>query len=688
MKTRLPLFLYGFLFVLLTFFSQKTYAQINYYEGFENFDYEWSDSDFDYDWFPCSGGYSWTGNFYVYDGEDVYTAETISPSVGTSTGGETTLTYSYSLLDWDTEEAMPNSPSWGNFTVQYSSSATGPWTLLETVSPSNHVVSDDCAQRTVTFTPPAGEVYLRFFATPGPVPGPDGFIDVLLNIDEVFVVESLGDCIGTPAASNTVSSTVFACNTETINLSLSDEYNYSGLSFQWQSSDDGVEYTDVATGGEAKTYSTTQTANTWYQAVVTCNASGESVTSTPIEVVSSGLACNCDIDFDGAVEPITLVNFAGINNVTSAEVDGTPGVENFASLTPGEVVPGQTYTIILEGNTDGDYENYFTVFIDFNQNGDFGDEGESFEAGFVSDSDGEDGQQATASITIPVDAMTGVTYMRVLKLFDAYADDPCSSDAGEGYGQAEDYLLNILCETQAPDADANQTLCSGSVVADLMAEGDVVIWYNDEEGGEALADTDVLAEGIYYAAQMPDGGCESALRTAVAVTLTVVPPPTGDAEQEFDNDPDMLDYPTVSEIEVEILEGATVNWYESEEDALAGENALSGDTQIMADGTYYITQTIDGCESVPFMVGVLLGNEDFAFGSFKYYPNPVDNMLYMSYTSTITNIEVYNLVGQQIIAKNYAVNDVQLDMSGLSAGTYLVKVITGDATKTIKIAKK
>lgn len=686
MKTRLLLF---FMLALLVSFSQQAYAQIDYSEDFENYDYDW-DGDFYDDSFPCSGEYSLTGNFYFYDGdEEPTTAETISPSIGTATGMEMTLTYSYSLLDWDFYEAMPNSPSWGSFTVEYGSSASGPWTLLETISPANHIVSDNCAERSVTFTPPAGEVYLRFFATPGPVPGPDEYIDALLNIDNVTVVESLGGCTGIPDASATLASTLSACNNETVELSLSGDYNFSGFSFQWQTSEDGITYTDVATGGDMDTYSTIQTATTWYQAIITCDSSEESVTSTPIEVISSGTVCYCDIEFDGAVEPITLVDFAGINNVSSAEVDSSPGVESFTSLPPGEVMLWQTYTITLEGNTNGSYETYFTVYIDFNKNGDFSDEGESFEAGFVSDSDGEDGQQTTGSVTIPADAMTGITTMRVLKLFDVYADDPCSSDAGLGFGQAEDYLLNIMCGTEAPDANAEQTVCAGATVADLMAEGDTVIWYEDEEGGEALAETDIVLEGeTYYAAQMPDGGCESTERTAVTVMLNIVPPPVGESEQSFNNDPDMLDYPTVSEIEVDILEGATINWYATEEDALAGENALSGDTQIMADGTYYITQTLDGCESTPFMVGVLLGNENFDFVSFKYYPNPVNDVLFMSYTDTITKVEVYNLLGQMIINETYAESDVQLNISQLSAGTYLVKIFTGDASKTIKIAKK
>jgi hypothetical protein len=41
---------------------------------------------------------------------------------------------------------------------------------------------------------------------------------------------------------------------------------------------------------------------------------------------------------------------------------------------------------------------------------------------------------------------------------------------------------------------------------------------------------------------------------------------------------------------------------------------------------------------------------DFENRSFKAYPNPVREVLEISARQNITNVEVYNLVGQQVIA--------------------------------------
>ena len=72
------------------------------------------------------------------------------------------------------------------------------------------------------------------------------------------------------------------------------------------------------------------------------------------------------------VEPITLVNFAGINNTTSPVLNGTPSHEDFTSIT-GNIARGGTYPITLKGNTAGGFTNTFVVFIDWNQNGNFND---------------------------------------------------------------------------------------------------------------------------------------------------------------------------------------------------------------------------------------------------------------------------------------------------------------------------
>lgn len=75
-------------------------------------------------------------------------------------------------------------------------------------------------------------------------------------------------------------------------------------------------------------------------------------------------------------------------------------------------------------------------------------------------------------------------------------------------------------------------------------------------------------------------------------------------------------------------------------------------------------------------------------GQFEYYPNPVRDVLNISHTGTILNAEVFNLLGQQLLVRKIDANQAQLDLSGLSKGTYLVKLNSEAGTKTIKVLKQ
>lgn len=427
--------------LLLSFFVSS--AQINYSENFDVIeDIEWLTTGFDWDdTIVCSGG----GTTYVnlYDGWfEGYTGELISPSIGVSNGTEVTVTYQYRILDYAASPSIPttNDQEWGTFTVYYGTSATGPWSPIDAIDSSNHVESADCVTRTATFTPVGGsQIYLRVYAELSNFES-----DFLIFFDEVTAVqEAASACAGTPAPSVTVASSATICTSKPVTLSLDPYYAFTGMAFQWQTSADGVTYTNVATGGTGDTYSAIQATATWYRASVSCIAGGTAVLSTPVQVQSTGAPCYCDVDFYNTVEPITSVEFAGINNQSPADTTSSEDMEDFTALAPAQVSQGQSYPIALKGNTNGSFTNYFTVFFDWNKNGDFSDDGEVYQIGTIVDSDGTDGQVAQGTIAVPANAPVGVTRMRVFKSYNAATTSPCSAADATGYGQVEDYYVNV-----------------------------------------------------------------------------------------------------------------------------------------------------------------------------------------------------------------------------------------------------
>lgn len=157
------------------------------------------------------------------------------------------------------------------------------------------------------------------------------------------------------------------------------------------------------------------------------------------------------IEYTINVEPITLVEVAGISNVTDATIDGSPAHEDFTAI-EGDMQEGMTYAIALEGNTGG-YSTSFTVFIDWNQDGILDNDGERYDIGVISNSTGTDGQQATGNIEVPAGVTEGPTRMRVIKRFTSsgtdFAIDSCTP--GSNYGQTEDYTINVTPTTVGID---------------------------------------------------------------------------------------------------------------------------------------------------------------------------------------------------------------------------------------------
>ncbi|MCG2612039.1 T9SS type A sorting domain-containing protein [Flavobacterium sp. SM15] len=120
------------------------------------------------------------------------------------------------------------------------------------------------------------------------------------------------------------------------------------------------------------------------------------------------------------------------------------------------------------------------------------------------------------------------------------------------------------------------------------------------------------------------------------------------------------------------------------------------DLTALAAGQYWInigyySGSFDSQEG-PFTLDVTgtatLGAESFDVASFKVYPNPVKDILNITYSSDITSVEVYNMLGQNVITKSINATLGQIDMSNLTSGNYIVKVTSDGMTKSIKVVKQ
>ena len=83
--------------------------------------------------------------------------------------------------------------------------------------------------------------------------------------------------------------------------------------------------------------------------------------------------------------------------------------------------------------------------------------------------------------------------------------------------------FTLLQPPAAPTGSVNQTLCTGSTIAQLTASGTAIQWYANPSGGLPLASTTALVNGSTYYATQTVNGLESINRLAVTVSLTSIP---------------------------------------------------------------------------------------------------------------------------------------------------------------------
>ncbi len=314
--------------------------------------------------------------------------------------------------------------------------------------------------------------------------------DYLINISAGVT------CSGSPSAANTVASVSSVCNSIPFNVSLDHLYSEVGITYQWQSSPNGISYSNI-TGATSAIYTTSQTSDTYYQVIVTCANGGVSTITNPFFVEMAPLyACYCN---SGATSSsygdIGNVTFGGINNGVATPVlnnitaNGT--YSDFTSITAGNVLQGGTYPINVSQITPGAYfyESHVNVFIDLNQDGIFNPVTERvYNAGPTT----ELSPSVNGLITIPVTAATGLTRMRVILVEGGNGLlHPCATYT---WGETEDYLINI-------GVGAN---CAGSPVAANTLADDVSVCAGDQ----ILLSLDHLYQemGISYQWQVSSDG--------------------------------------------------------------------------------------------------------------------------------------------------------------------------------------
>ncbi|PIB32164.1 hypothetical protein BFP78_09940 [Gaetbulibacter sp. 5U11] len=106
--------------------------------------------------------------------------------------------------------------------------------------------------------------------------------------------------------------------------------------------------------------------------------------------------------------------------------------------------------------------------------------------------------------------------------------------------------------------------------------------------------------------------------------------------------------------------------------------------------------SVDDAEDIDFFVANFNVDLNTSLGvtkfedeaTFTYYPNPVNDNLTLKAQKEISNVSVYNMLGQEVYRNAPNSVDNLVNMSDLQSGAYFVKVTIDNVTETIKVIKK
>ncbi|HEX8428102.1 M4 family metallopeptidase [Hymenobacter sp.] len=178
--------------------------------------------------------------------------------------------------------------------------------------------------------------------------------------------------------------------------------------------------TDLYGAGSAQV---TAVTNAWYAVGVGAAAGGTTPPPTTAGYCTSKAS-------NASYEWIDLVRLGSISRTSAADGGYFDGTALGTSVTAGTA---QTISFSA-GFASTAYTEYWEVFIDYNQDGDFTDSGETVVSGSSSSS-----ATLSSTFTVPAAAKNGKTRLRLV-MSDAAATISCGSYS---YGETEDYSITI-----------------------------------------------------------------------------------------------------------------------------------------------------------------------------------------------------------------------------------------------------
>ena len=225
----------------------------------------------------------------------------------------------------------------------------------------------------------------------------------------------------------------------------------------------------------------------------------------------------------------------------------------------------------------------------------------------------------------------------------------------------------------------------GTLTLFATSDNGTLNWFDSPTGGTLLGTgnsftTPTISSTTTYYVEATNGDCTTS-RVPVVATISPTNAPNGNSSQTFCSG---------ETVELIVLSGTGIIWYDSP----SGGNIIPTGTPIANGVTYYASQTVSGCESptrfaVTMTLGGCLGNNSFNDSELIIYPNPVEDLLNISYSEELSKVEIITILGQIVYSKKLSESSTRIDFSRYSTATYIVRIYDiNNNIKTVKIIKK
>ncbi len=257
---------------------------------------------------------------------------------------------------------------------------------------------------------------------------------------------------------------------------------------------------------------------------------------------------------------------------------------------------------------------------------------------------------------------------------------------------------------EPPTGLTTQIVCNAGVVNDFVLSGSNINWYDASvDGNELDPATTVLINGEHYFATQTIDGCESAERLTVTASIANATTASLSLSNCGSYEWFGTTYTTsgqyvhmmnnVAGCDSTITLDLTIN--ESTASTIA---PVACEVYTSPEGNEYTTSGVyndtianaAGCDSVitiNLTIDLCTGIEANASNDFKFYPNPVSDVLIIEGADQAL-IEVMDMIGNTVLSVNAEQNKVALNVAPLAAGVYFVRITKNDQINIQKIEVK